>query len=78
MAEWLNNVAEEYKLRPEVRVSLTSIFSDVDGRRLMAMTLQNFTDLDPLHGDLLFNVFRNIVSTGEGVTVGVGLEHYWG
>ena len=76
VAEWLNSVAEEYSLCYEVKVSLTSAFSDVNGRRLMAMTLQNFTDLDPRHGGLLFTVFRHTVCAGEPIVVGAGLEIY--
>ena len=71
VAEWLSNVAEEYTLGYEVMVFLTDVFSDVDGRRLMAMTLQDFTDLDPHHGNLLFTVSRNTLSAGENFFDGV-------
>ena len=69
VAEWLNSVAEEYSLSYEVKVSLASAFSGVNGRQLMAMTLQNFTDLDPRHGGLLFTVFRHTVCAGETIVV---------
>jgi hypothetical protein len=66
VGEWLTSVAEEYNLGGhEVKVILTEGFADVDGRRLSAMTLMDFVDLEPEHGNLLFTIFRKITSAGE-------------
>ncbi|KAK7481502.1 hypothetical protein BaRGS_00027264 [Batillaria attramentaria] len=65
VTEWIASVVDEYALGQEVKVSLVSCFQDVNGQRLSAMTLQDFSDLDPAHGSLLFTVFRAVMSGGR-------------
>ncbi|PVD33178.1 hypothetical protein C0Q70_04427 [Pomacea canaliculata] len=65
VGQWVEHVADEYHLSSEVKVALADAFVDVDGKRLMAMTLQDYRQRHEEYGAVLFYVYRRLTCKGE-------------
>ncbi|XP_062599774.1 ETS-related transcription factor Elf-5-like [Saccostrea cucullata] len=62
LAGWLEYVAEEYKMDSEVTGSLVDSFQDLDGRRLLQMSQDDFRAISEQHGEFLFEIFKQMCS----------------
>ncbi|XP_025086855.1 uncharacterized protein LOC112559716 [Pomacea canaliculata] len=65
VGQWVEHVADEYHLSSEVKVALADAFVDVDGKRLMAMTLQDYRQRHEEYGAVLFYVYRRLTCKGQ-------------
>lgn len=65
LTRWLEYVAEEYKMDSEATHNMVESFQDLDGRRLLQMTLEDFREISEQHGEFLFEIFKKMCTVGK-------------
>lgn len=69
LTRWLEYVAEEYKMDSETTHNMVESFQDLDGRRLLQMTLEDFRGISEQHGEFLFEIFKKMCTVGKQVLI---------
>ncbi|XP_055997138.1 uncharacterized protein LOC125645486 [Ostrea edulis] len=62
---WLEYVAKEYKMDVETTYNLVDSFQDLDGRRLLQMSQDDFRGINEQHGEFLYDIFRQMCIVAE-------------
>lgn len=62
---WLEYVAKEYKMDVETTYNLVDSFQDLDGRRLLQMSQDDFRGINEQHGEFLYDIFRQMCIVGK-------------
>lgn len=49
----------------EATHNMVESFQDLDGRRLLQMTLEDFREISEQHGEFLFEIFKKMCTVGK-------------
>lgn len=67
-------MAEEYKMDSEATHNMVESFQDLDGRRLLQMTLEDFREISEQHGEFLFDIFKKMCTVDKQMA-GLAMVH---